>query len=112
MGDDRLPKRILFGSLVEGSRARGRPRQRLVTNFEADLVHLGGILAEKQGFDAQVFVNGEATTQRVLRGRKPVEERHLESWWTLAKCKDKWRACLDAAWPRKPSAPNANLVQL
>jgi hypothetical protein len=112
MGDDRLPKRILFGSLVEGSRAQGRPRQRLATNFEADLVHLGMLLAKKQGFDAQFFVNGEAETQRVLRGQKPVEERHFESWWTLAKCKDKWRACLDAAWPRQPSAPNDHLVQL
>ena len=112
MGDDRLPKRILFGSLEEGSRAQGRPRQRLASNFEADLVHIGGILAQTQGFDTQFFLNGEAESHRVLRGQKPVEERHCESWWTLAKCKDKWRACLNAAWPCKPSAPSDHLVQL
>ena len=98
MGDDRLPRMILFGALAEGSRARGRPPQRLA-KYDEDRKLLATALKLK-GPEAEFFLTGKVTSQWVLRGQQPVEDRCYESWWTLATSKDKWRACLADAWRR------------
>ena len=36
MEDNRIPKRILFGSMVEGSRGRGRPKKSWIDCLKED----------------------------------------------------------------------------
>ena len=40
MGEDRLPRKILFGALGESERGRGRPKKRLFEPYEADFTTL------------------------------------------------------------------------
>jgi hypothetical protein len=89
MGENRLPKKILFGALAEGKRGKGKPKKRLADNYEQD-------------FCALARANNIQFTERVTRA---TAGRVQESWWATAGDKVRWRACTDSAWPRKPSAP-------
>ena len=89
MGNERLPKKILFGALAEGKRGRGKPRKRLADKYESD-------------FHALAQANGFAAPSRPTRA---TTGKVSQSWWTPAADKLKWRACIDSAWPRKPPAP-------
>ena len=105
MGDDRLPKKTLFGALVEeGRRGQGRPPQRLAQTYSLDYKKLATAYREKfkVELDEAFFLNGADPTRRITRS---AAEKEFVTWWTLAMDKKKWRACLDYAfWTRKPSA--------
>ena len=91
MGEDRLPKKVLFGALGESERGRGRPKKRLFEPYEADLTTLAR-------------ANGEAVSERVTRAATATGRDYVP-WWTTAMNKVKWRGFLEQAWPRKPPAP-------
>ena len=99
MGDNRLPKKVLFGALAdEGKRCRGKPKQRLAETYRKDF----HTLAVANSFDISSFTNGLDSSRRATRGSRG---KVFGSWWTSAADKNNWRACIDSAWPRKPSAP-------
>ena len=118
MGDDRLPKKTLFGALVdEGRRGQGRPRQRLVETYNKDFKQMA--VAYQKSFkvelnhlkvDETFFVNGpKPNGKRVTRS---AAAKVFVSWWTLATDKFKWRACLNYAFgTRKPSALTGSPVR-
>ena len=89
MGNERLPKKILFGALAEGKGGRGKRRKQLADKYESDF----HALAQANGFTAP------------SRPTRATAGQVSQSWWTPAADKVKWRACIDSAWPRKPPAP-------
>jgi hypothetical protein len=104
MGNDRLPKKTLFGALVEeGRRGQGRPPQRLAQTYRKDFKEMA--LAYTKKFDVAIdeayFLDGPDPTRRVTRS---AAGKMFVSWWTLAMDKETWRACLLEAWTRKPLA--------
>jgi len=85
MGNNRLPKKILFGGLAEaGTRGRRRPKQRVATLYEKDV---GDMVSAG-------LVSASGRTTRSAR----------QAWWIQAQDKAQWGACIDACWPRKPPA--------
>jgi hypothetical protein len=104
MGKDRLPKKTLFGALVEeGRRGQGRPPQRLAQTYRKDFKEMA--LAYTKKFDVAIdeayFLDGPDPTRRVTRS---AAGKMFVSWWTLAMDKETWRVCLLEAWTRKPLA--------
>jgi hypothetical protein len=84
MGNNRLPRKVLFGALTAGKRRPGRPKKRLNSNYEPD-------------FRSIARANGAAVSKRVTRAS--ARTTGFESWWITARDKAKWRACIDATWP-------------
>jgi hypothetical protein len=91
MDEDRLPRKVLFGALAQSERGRGRPKKRLFEPYVTD-------------FPTLARANGVTVSERITRAAVASGRDH-EPWWTTATDKVKWRAYLDKAWPRKPSAP-------
>jgi hypothetical protein len=91
MGNNRLPKKILFGGLVRvGIRGQGRPKQRVAMLFEQDICEM-------------------ATAGLVSVSRHKTCSAS-PTWWILAQNKTLWGACIDKRWPRRPLAPTLPFV--
>ena len=111
MGDDRLPKKTLFGALEEeGRRGQGRPRQRLVETYNKDFKKMATAYQEKFKVDLNhlevdeaFFVNGpDPNGRRITRS---AAAKVFVSWWTLATDSIRWRPCLDCVvWMQKAYA--------
>ncbi len=85
MGNNRLPKKILFGGLAEArTRGRGRPKQRVATLYKKDI--------------------GDMVSAGLVSASGRTTRSAGQAWWIQAQDKAQWGACIDACWPRKPLA--------
>jgi hypothetical protein len=77
MGNNRLPKKILFGGLAEaGTQGQGRPKQKAATLYEKEV--------------------GDMVSAGLISALGRTTRSTGQAWWIQAPDKAQWGVCIDA----------------